>query len=275
VLWKYGRRPCDGRQCMRCSLVSGIPPQLWRYGSWAQRCLEHVDVVLSPSRFTADTLREGGVTRPIRVLNSFSGPMPVAGATDFSTERPLFVYAGRIEASKGVHDLVRAFRERPAYELAIAGEGSLLDRLRREAADCPNIRLLGSLPHGELAALYEAALAVVSPTWGPEAFPLVNIEALSCGTPVIGRRAGGSVEAVELTGGGLVYERPDELLPLVDRLAQDPALRAALARRAAEGYRQHFSEERWMQQYFEIIEQLRDAGKTGSDAILECDNIER
>jgi len=82
---------------------------------------------------------------------------------------------------------------------------------------------------------------------------------------VIGRRAGGSVEAVELTGGGLVYEQPGELLPLVDRIAQDPALRARLAARALDGYREHFSEERWMRQYFEIIGQVREAGKTGAD----------
>jgi glycosyltransferase involved in cell wall biosynthesis len=260
VLWKYGRRPCDSRQCLRCSLVSGTPPQFWRYGGWAQRCLEHIDVLLSPSRFTADKHREGGVTQPIRVMNSFSRPMPAPGATDFRTQQPLFVYAGRVEASKGVQDLVLAFRERPRYELAIAGEGSLLDRLRLEAADCPNIRLLGVLPHGELASLYEAATAVVSPTWGPEAFPLVNIEALSCGTPVIGRRAGGSVEAIERTGGGLIYEQPDELLPLVDRLASDPALREKLGRLAAEGYAQFYSEDVWMTEYFRVIDEIASSG---------------
>jgi spore coat protein SA len=112
------------------------------------------------------------------------------------------------------------------------------------------------LPHGEVAALFRDAVAVISPTWGPEAFPLVNIEAMSCGTPVIARRAGGSAEAIERTGGGLVYEEPGELLARVDRLAADPALRQELAARASEGYRRHYSEERWMERYFELIGQL-------------------
>ena len=256
VLWKYRSRPCERPQCFRCSVVTGIPPQLWRYTAWPDRCLEHVDTILAPSRFTAARHREAGVQRPIRVMHSFSQPLPPADAADFRSSRPLFAYAGRMEASKGVADLVRAFRERPQYDLLVAGEGSELARLRSEYADCANVRFLGGLPHGEVAALYEAAVAVVSPTWGPEAFPLVNIEALSCGTPVIGRRAGGSVEAIERTGGGLVYDRPEELLPLVDRLATNPALRAELAARAAEGYRAHFSEDRWMEQYFEAIAEI-------------------
>ncbi|MGK2926026.1 MAG: glycosyltransferase, partial [Lysobacterales bacterium] len=73
---------------------------------------------------------------------------------------------------------------------------------------------------------------------------------------VIGRRAGGSVEAIELTGGGLIYDRPEELLPLVDRLARDPDLRQQLSARASEGCRRHYSEERWMEQYFELIAEL-------------------
>jgi spore coat protein SA len=152
--------------------------------------------------------------------------------------------------------MVEAFRQRPGYRLLVAGDGSLLGELRSRYADCPHIRFLGPLPHGEVAALFRDAVAVISPTWGPEAFPLVNIEAMSCGTPVIARRAGGSAEAIERTGGGLVYEEPGGLLSRVDRLATDPALRQELAARAGEGYRRHYSEERWMERYFELIGQL-------------------
>jgi spore coat protein SA len=168
----------------------------------------------------------------------------------------MFAYAGRVEPSKGVEQMAEAFRQRPGYRLLVAGEGSQLSELRSRFADCAHIRFLGALPHGEVAALFRDAVAVISPTWGPEAFPLVNIEAMSCGTPVIARRAGGSAEAIERTGGGLVYAEPEELLPLVDRLAGDPSLRQELAARAVEGYRRDYSEERWMARYFDLISQL-------------------
>jgi glycosyltransferase involved in cell wall biosynthesis len=263
VLWKFRNRPCDGPQCIRCSLLNGIPPQWWRYTSHLARSLEHVDAILAPSRFTADTLREAGIDRPYRVLSSFSVLATADAAVDYRSDKPLFVYAGRLESSKGLEQLLAAFRERTSYELLVAGNGSLDRSLREEYADCAHIRFLGAVPHGRMAALFRDATAVVSPTWGPESFHLVTIEAMSCGTPVIGRRAGGSVEAIELTGGGLVYDRPEELLPLVDRLAQDPDLRQQLSARASEGYRRHYSEERWMERYFALIAELAGPRASG------------
>ena len=122
-----------------------------------------------------------------------------------------------------------------------------------------------------ICVLYAAALVtlytthdhwMVSPTWGPEAFPLVNIEAMSCGIPVIARRTGGSAESIERTGGGLVYDEPEELLPLLDRIANEPALRRELSANAVEGYRNHFSETRWMEQYFELIRNVSQTKKS-------------
>lgn len=59
----------------------------------------------------------------------------------------------------------------------------------------------------ELAALYSAATAFVNPTW-QDNYPTVNLESISCGTPVVTYRTGGSIEAVtERTG--LVVEQGD------------------------------------------------------------------
>lgn len=52
----------------------------------------------------------------------------------------------------------------------------------------------------ELAELYSAASAFINPTW-QDNYPTVNLEAISCGTPVITYRTGGSVESIcEKTG---------------------------------------------------------------------------
>lgn len=258
VLWKYRHRPCDRPQCFSCSIVSGIPPQLWRYTKLLERSLEHVDTILVPSRFTADKHREAGISRPMEVLNSFSRLCSGDGGveSDYRSDKPVFVYAGRLERSKGLEQLLEAFAQRPGYELLLAGGGSLADTLKTRGAELGHIRLLGILPADQLMSLFRAAYAVVSPTWGPEAFPLVNIEAMSCGTPVIARRSGGSVESIERTGGGLTYDEPGELLPLLDRIANDPALRRKLSDNATRGYGDFYSEDRWMQQYFEVIERI-------------------
>ena len=59
-----------------------------------------------------------------------------------------------------------------------------------------------------LAELYTAAHVFVNPTY-EDNYPTTNLEALSCGTPVVTYRTGGSVEAVEESGTGAIVERGD------------------------------------------------------------------
>lgn len=259
VLWKDNAAPCDSPQCFRCALISGTPPQLWRLGSFMAQCLEHVDVILSPSQFAADRHRAAGITRPIEVLPSFTHITP----TDItSTNREAagpFVYAGRLVRSKGVEQLLDAFAQRPQLPLSVVGDGPLGASLRDQYRDASHITFVGPLPHAEMRALYARATAVVVPSWGPEVFPLTVIEAMVCGAPVIVRRAGGSAEAVERTGGGLVYDEPHELLPLVDRMAADADLRATLSTRAREGTMAHYLEDTWIEAYLRRIESIAEA----------------
>lgn len=260
VLWKNGKQPCDSPQCFSCSIRSGIPPQLWRYTRHTERCLERVDAILSPSRYTAKKHREAGVTRPIHVLNSFTSFHPGDGESPPSqTGKPIFLYVGRLEMSKGIDQLLQAFTQRPGFDLLLAGWGSMGPSLLKQYSGFNNIRFLGFQPHDRMAELYRQATAVVSPFWGPEVFGLVTIESMACGTPVIGRRAGGSTEVIEQTAGGLVYDHPEELLPLVDRLAADPELRRSLGRKGQQVVERHFSEERWVGKYLELIHRYADA----------------
>ena len=59
----------------------------------------------------------------------------------------------------------------------------------------------------QLAALYSTAVALVNPTW-QDNYPTVNLEAISCGTPVVTYRTGGSIESVT-PGTGFVVEQGD------------------------------------------------------------------
>ena len=253
VLWKNGKRPCDSPQCFTCSIRSGIPPQLWRYTKHTERCLESVDAILAPSQFTADKHHEAGITRPIHVLNSFTNLAPDQSMQGEKTRRPVFVCASRLVKSKGVEQLLQSFVQRPGVDLLIAGEGPLGSALRKQYAAYANIQFLGALSHDRMETLFGQATAVISPSWGPEVFGMTVLESMACGTPVIVRRAGGSVEAIEQTSGGLIYETPEELLPLVDRLVADPELRRSLGEKARKEISSQFSEERWMEQYFDLI----------------------
>ena len=58
-----------------------------------------------------------------------------------------------------------------------------------------------------LVSLYSVATALVNPTW-QDNYPTVNLEAISCGTPVVTYRTGGSVESV-VPETGYVVEQGD------------------------------------------------------------------
>jgi glycosyltransferase involved in cell wall biosynthesis len=260
TLWKNRARSCDRPQCLRCCLRSGIPPQLWRHTGLVRRALERVDALLSPSEFTAAYHRASGIRAPIRVLPTFSSLDPSAstgGTTHASAAtRPRFLYVGRLTASKGIASLLEDLAALRDVELCIAGDGDLLEPLRRRYAGLEHVRFLGRLPQRDLVPLYRSAAALVLPSLAPEVFPLSVLEAFACGTPAIVHDAGGSREAVDATGGGFVYRSRDELRDAVAALARDPSLRADLGERARAGYERHYSEERYATRYLDLVARL-------------------
>jgi glycosyltransferase involved in cell wall biosynthesis len=240
---------------------SGTPPQLWRLGGHIAKALQSVDCILSPSVFTAARHRAAGISRPIRHLPSFS-PISPRGVRTLAP-RPRFVYVGRLVRSKGVEQLLETVAPHAEWQLDVVGSGPLESALRQQFRDASHIQFHPMMEHANIPAMMAGATAVVVPSWGAEVFPLTILEAMSCGVPVVVRRAGGSAESVEATGGGLVYDTPNELEPLLSRLAVDAPFRNALADRAVQGVAEHYGEDRWFAHYFSIINDLMAAKSVG------------
>src|SRR5262249_37450846 len=146
-----------------CCLISGIPPQLWRYTSLARSAVAHVDTLIAPSEFTARLHREAGFTSPITVLPLFSALQPPRPSDRPRSGRPTFLFVGRVTTPKGLIPLLRQFTELPDYDLLIAGEGDIRERLESEYASFSNIRFLGPVPQAELFHFYETATALIFP----------------------------------------------------------------------------------------------------------------
>jgi len=257
VLWKNRNRPCDKPTCFTCTLLSGKPPQLWRYTKLLPDALKHVDCLLSPSRFTAQKHIDAGIRTPIRFFPFFSPVQPDGSQRTVPSGEPVFVYTGRLERSKGIESLLDVFARRPDYRLLVAGSGSLEDKLRQRFVGHRNIRILGLCPHARIRALLNEAVALILPSWGPEVSPLSVLEALSCGVPAIIRRAGGSAEMVEASGGGWVYDRPEELPMLLDHIVANPELVVETGLKALRYAEKNLGIENWMDRYFNLIQQIK------------------
>lgn len=265
IFWKNREKACDGRTCISCSLRSGVPPQLWRYTGLIEQGLAHVDRLLSPSAYTAGRHREYGITRPIDVLPLFSvfGDDEAPPAWK-QPDRPRFLYAGRVTASKGIEPLLRAFAALPQYDLQIVGDGDQREALIGAYGACGNIRFLGHMPQAELKGLYQSANALILPSIAPETFGLTVVEAASCGTPAIVRAgAGGSPEIVETSGGGFVYGSEAELKDAIERLATDGSLRRRMGALARSAYEERYTAARHLDSYLATVEAIA-AQKAGA-----------
>ncbi len=112
-------------------------------------------------------------------------------------DKKIVFFLGRLIAYKGLEYLVGAAAHLPEdYVVAIGGTGILHDSLQQQI-DMQQIghkvRLLGEIPQEDLAAWYTACDVFCLPSvMKTEAFGIVQIEAMSLGTPVVATRIDGS-----------------------------------------------------------------------------------
>lgn len=256
IFWKNQAQACDRPECLSCCIRSSVPPQFWRYTNLIQRQLAHVDALLAPSEFTAQQHRTAGLTTPIEVLPTFSSLEPESPKRRVSGERPRFVFVGRVTASKGIGFLLEEFARLPEFDLDVIGDGDLRKPLQEWYAGHRHIRFMGSVPQRQLIGAYQGATALILPSLAPEVFPLTILEALACGTPAVVHDAGGNREAVEQTGGGLVYRSGEELRRILSKLAQDITFQETLALRARSGYEEFYTRAHYVARYLRVIDTI-------------------
>ena len=263
ILWKNGSKRCDGATCLSCSIRSGIPPQIWRYFKMRDRYLGQVDRIFSSSHFTADLHRRAGITQTIDVLPLFSGiPANCFDPAQMLPKRarPLFLFVGRVTASKGIEGLLRVAATMTDMDFMIVGEGDLRSKLMKIYGPARNINFVGPIAQFDLARVYASATALVLPSLAPETFGLGIVEASQFGTPaIVHREAGGGAEIVEGTGGGITYRNDAELVEALRALSADGDLRDRLGERARVGYLSEYTPDRHFDTYLSRVHSLMAA----------------
>lgn len=269
-LFKYGRYPCDRPTCLRCSLVSLRPPQLWRYQeSWTG--LRGIDCAIAPSRFMKDAI-ERHLVCPVVHLPNFAPDLNPRGS--LGEPGDFYLYVGTLERHKGLLELVSAVSGGPrGISIAIAGRGSLgavLGRLIEGGG--AKIEMKGWLNPTELMDLYRGARAVMLPSLSYENSPLAAIEALSYGTPLLVSRRGGLEELIYDGLSGRSFEpRPDDIREAVNQFeAQD--LHRSLRKGARDAYAAHHHPTHYLSAYESLVKNLesdRGSAPTKLDAKLD------
>jgi glycosyltransferase involved in cell wall biosynthesis len=166
-----------------------------------------VDCYIAPSSFLRDlVVRMRLPVRRIEVLPNFHAGAPVSRTADGGG----LLYAGRLSPEKGVDTLLEAIRGLSRVHLEVAGDGPSLESLRMQAEDCgADVRFRGWCDQDAVRqAMREAQLLCVPSVWY-ENCPIVVLEAMEVGLPVIASDIGGLHELLAGGGCGLLVRPGD------------------------------------------------------------------
>lgn len=125
----------------------------------------------------------------------------------------VLLFVGRLEEIKQVDRVIAALGvlqkdEGPRFRLFVAGDGTqrrVLERLAAESEPAVTVTFLGQVAHDLLPAFYTMADALVLPS-KMEGVPMVILEALACGTPVVATAVGGIPDLVKTGANGVLLQ---------------------------------------------------------------------
>ena len=189
-----------------------------------------------------------------------------------SSGSPLVGCVGRIAPQKGQLDFLAAAKAIHAgipearFQIIGApvfadGNASSYERGVRAAAAGLPVEFRGWTEDGPRALAGLDLLLV--PSGRHEATTRVIPEAYAAGVPVVAFASGGIPEIVEHGVTGYLAQSTQEMARLAIEVLRNPWLRASVARRGLEHWRERFTLERYRSRILELLERAAQAGKEG------------
>ncbi len=256
--------------------IVGRPGGVERRFKWLKAPLQVVlgcltawvaDLVLTPSRRTASEVARDYQVDEIEVLPNVTGGLEVAPAdAGGDAGDGFFLFVGRLRIRKGVEVLLQALAGMGdrRLELWIAGDGEHGPYLRQRASELgldEQVRFLGRRSASEVRALLARSRALVVPSIY-EGMPLVVLEAMDAGVPVIASAVSGIPEVVVDGETGWLVP-PEDAAGLIEALGaafddpEEAARRGAGGRRRVdELYRPPVAAATWAETVFGVAPEL-------------------
>jgi glycosyltransferase involved in cell wall biosynthesis len=193
-------------------------------------------------------------------------PPPVASDAPAQRTAPpgnLVLFLGRMDAAKGVFDLLEAVSALraavPDVRLVCAGEGDRLAvaRYAESLGIADAVKFTGWVGPSGKRALLEAASAFALPSY-EEALPVSLLEAMAAGVPAVACAVGGIPEVLVDGVSGYLVAPGDKarLERALRKLLTDKALRERIGAAARETARLRFAPERALPQLEDVYAQL-------------------
>lgn len=231
---------------------------------WA-RSYEYVDIFLSPSRFLAKLVSQRIPESKIRVLRN---------GIDLDSYKPGFrddgyaLYFGRLSREKGIETLLEAHSKLGnRIPLKVVGSGPLERELKEHYQ---HAQFLGYHASEELKKTIGNSGFVVVPSECYENCPMVVLEAMAMGKPVIGTRMGGIPEQIDDGRTGFLFEMGSvkELAEKMMLLSENTQIRHQMGKAAREKVEREYSFDAHCTKLINIYEEL--LSKNQEDQHLPC-----
>ena len=209
-------------------------PKLWAMGEKVRRAL-FVNCISYFCRSQVMVFASPDTWDRLHVVHCGVDPGAFAAHDDQPGQRLLFV--GRLTAAKGLPILLRSVAalaaDHPALSLDVAGDGpdrEMLTTLATTLGIADRVNFLGNQSEAQVRGLMRRADVFVMASFA-EGVPVVLMEAMAAGTPVVATRVAGVAELVADDVSGLLVAPadPEALAAAVARLLADPDLRRRLA----------------------------------------------
>ncbi len=209
--------------------------------------VEHADLIICPSRFTAERIvaRYGTDPSKLRVVQQGyrvdrepGSARPSSDLVDRLGSRRYLLYPAIAYRHKRHRDLIEALVRLPGHladiELVFCGRpGPETERLREQASTMglgDRVHLVGRVPEADLHWLYEHALALTFAS-EYEGFGNPCLEAMARGCPVLASNAAALPEVIDGAGVLVPTGDVDAWATAIAELADDPDLATELAGR--------------------------------------------
>jgi glycosyltransferase involved in cell wall biosynthesis len=277
VLHTHGYRPdvLDARVARRTGIPTVSTVHGFTGGGFKNRAFEHLqlralrrfDAVAAVSEPLAERLTESGVPRDrVHLLpNAWTPPGPGKDREEARVELglpptgPVVGWIGRMSREKAPDVMIRAAAEvrTPGVVFSMIGDGPGLDECRTLASASAigdRVRWHGSVPNA--GALLLAFDVVVLSSW-TEGTPIVLLEAMGAGVPVVVTAVGGIPSVVSEDEALLCPPGASrEIAAAVDDTLTKPTAARRRALAAKLRLKEHFEVDPWARRYAEIYERL-------------------
>ncbi|MFZ3265959.1 MAG: glycosyltransferase family 4 protein [Terriglobales bacterium] len=195
---------CYARSLSRSAVVvaTGILHQV--IGTYSRG----VDAFITLNDFNREIFRGGGL--PDNKLHVKPNFVPASQLGNCARKRQA-IFVGAMMPSKGVHLLLQAWSAAALaeFELLLIGDGPERKSLEREFAHLGNITWCGRMERPQILARMAESRVLVFPSLAYENCPMVVLEALSVGTPVVSANHSSLTAMVEHQREGLLFQTGD------------------------------------------------------------------